>query len=141
MERFLWLSMDSKEIEERFDELKKNIPIDLGLDGIIIIKDKADLVKVINFYKDSANVVSTDGYFISEKAKLAFLLKRHVKGIFDEELGIKKKHYIDKEAAKEWKSKLAIKFHPDKNQGNISLDYDEVTACINKIYNQMVGKV
>jgi hypothetical protein len=89
---------------------------------------------------------STDGidldeiFFRTEKTKLAFLLKKHVKGVFDEELGIKKKHYIDKTAAKEWKTKLLKEFHPDKNLKNESLDFDEITQCINKIYNRMVGK-
>lgn len=79
-------------------------------------------------------------FFITEKKKLAFLLKKHEQGVFDAELGIKKKHYIDKTAAKEWKLKLTKEFHPDKNLGDTSLDYDEITQCINKIYNRMVGK-
>ena len=81
-----------------------------------------------------------DEFFITKKRKLAFLLKRHEKGFFDKELGIKRKHYIDKSAAKEWKIKLAKEFHPDKNLGDTSLDFAEITQCINKIYSRMVGK-
>tara|TARA_Y100000588_G_C14222334_1_gene911580 strand:+ start:374 stop:1378 length:1005 start_codon:yes stop_codon:yes gene_type:complete len=79
-------------------------------------------------------------FFINDKKKLEFLLRNHQKGIFDEELGIKKKHYIDKKAAKEWKIKILKELHPDKNKNDTSLDFDEVTANINKIYNRMVGK-
>lgn len=140
MEKFLWLSMDSTELESNFEELSKAVPIDLGLEGILTIKDRMALVKVVNSYKKSAEYCSKDGYFVSEKRKLAFLLKRHEKGIFDEELGIKKRHYLDKAAAKEWKTKLAKEFHPDKNHGDVSLNYDEITSCINKIYRRMVGE-
>lgn len=79
-------------------------------------------------------------YFINDKKKMEFLLRNHQKGIFDDELGIKRKHYIDKKAAKEWKIKIIKELHPDKNQNDTSLDYDEMTANINKIYNRMVGK-
>ncbi len=79
-------------------------------------------------------------YFINDKKRLAFLLINHQKGIFDDELGIKKKHYIDRKAAKEWKIKLLKELHSDKNQEDSSLDYDEVSSYINKIYNRMVGK-
>ncbi|WOG27656.1 hypothetical protein [Endozoicomonas sp. 8E] len=62
------------------------------------------------------------------------------KGIFDEELGIKKKHYIDAVAAKEWKKEYQAIFHPDKNTNDKTIDYDEVMQKINKIYNRMSGK-
>lgn len=81
-----------------------------------------------------------DQFFITEKKKIAFFIKNNEKGIFDDQLGIKKKHYLDKNAAKEWKAKLASEYHPDKNPGDQSLNYDEIYSCINKMYNRMVGK-
>lgn len=140
MEKFSWLSMDSKELEEKFEELRKIIPKDLGLDELLKINNSKDLLKIVDSYRKTAEFYSKDKYFITEKRKLAFLLKKHEKGIFDEELGIKKKHYLDKAAAKEWKKKLAKDFHPDNNLGDTSLDFDEITQCINKIYSRMVGK-
>ena len=82
----------------------------------------------------------SDEFFITKKKKIAFLLKNNEKGVFDEELGIKRKHYVDEKAAKEWRSKLITEFHPDKNQIDTSLNYNEIVNCINKIYKRMVGK-
>jgi len=140
MEKYSWLSMDSIELEDNFQEMCKVIPKDLDLDGILTIGSIEDLYKVVNSYRETVSFYSKDKYFITEKRKLAFLLKKHEKGIFDEELGIKKKHYIDKNAAKEWRIKFSKDFHPDKNQGDVTLDFDEISQCINKIYNRMVGK-
>jgi hypothetical protein len=82
----------------------------------------------------------TDQFFLTKKAKKAFLLTHNQMGVFDGELGIKRKHYIDKDVAKEWRAKLASEFHPDKNQGDTSMDYDQILSCINKMYTRMVGK-
>lgn len=68
------------------------------------------------------------------------MILNNQKGIFDEELGIKKKHYIDAVAAKEWKKEYQAIFHPDKNTNDKTIDYDEVMQKINKIYNRMSGK-
>lgn len=140
MEKFSWLSMDSDKLEEHFQELRKIVPEELGLEGLLTIDRSEDLLKVVSSYRKSVEFYSKDKYFISEKRKLAFFLKNQEKGIFDLELGIKTKHYIDKDAAKEWKSKFVKEFHPDKNLGDSSFDYDDITSCINKIYNRMVGK-
>lgn len=83
----------------------------------------------------------TDQFFLTKKTRIAFLLTHNQLGVFDDELGIKRKHYIDKNAAKEWRARLASQFHPDKNQGDSSMDYDEILSCINKMYNRMVGEV
>lgn len=140
MEKYSWLSMDSDKLEESFQELRKIVPEELGIEGLLTIDRKEDLLKIVDSYRKSVEFYSKDKYFISEKRKLAFFIKKHDKGIFDQELGIKKKHYMDKDAAKEWRTKFIKEFHPDKNQGDSSLDYDEITSCINKIYNRMVGK-
>ncbi|MGF6150524.1 hypothetical protein [Pseudomonas fluorescens] len=97
--------------------------------------DYIDLIKV-GLVRNLA-----DQFFLTKKAKKAFLLTHNQMGVFDDELGIKRKHYIDKDVAKEWRAKLASEFHPDKNQGDTSMDYDQILSCINKMYNRMVGKV
>lgn len=81
-----------------------------------------------------------DEFFLNKKARTAFLLIHNQLGVFDNELGIKRKHYIDKNAAKQWKARLASQFHPDKNLDDLSIDYNEVISCINKTYNRMVGE-
>lgn len=117
------------ELHEKIDILKR-----------IFDTSKKD-INLAEHYKIKNESASSDGYFLNEKLRLAFFIKKHEKGFFDEELGIKKKHYLDKHAAKEWKNKLLKEFHPDKNIKNDHLlNYDEITSCINKIYTRMVGK-
>lgn len=101
---------------------------------------KLDDISQIALKTFDLSITLRNKFFINDKKKLEFLLKNYQKGIFDEELGIKKKHYIDKKAAKEWKIKVIKELHPDKNVNDLSLDYDEITSYINKIYNRMVGK-
>lgn len=96
--------------------------------------DYIDLVKIVQ------HQTQVNQFFLTNKSKKAFLLTHNQTGVFDEELGIKRKHYIDKDVAKEWRTRLASEFHPDKNQGDTSMDYDQILSCINKIYNRMVGK-
>ena len=86
------------------------------------------------------NENSADEFFLSKKVRTAFLLTHNQLGVFDDELGIKRKHYIDRNAAKQWRLRLASQFHPDKNQDDSSMNYDEIISCINKIYNRMVGE-
>lgn len=83
---------------------------------------------------------AADEFFLNKKIRTAFLLTHNQLGVFDDELGIKRKHYIDRNAAKQWRARLASQFHPDKNQDDSSMNYDEVISCINKIYNRMVGE-
>jgi hypothetical protein len=141
MKKYSWLSMNNIELEEKFLDLHTKIVKELGLEGILKIDTKEDLYKVVNSYKKHPEYYSKDSFFISERHKLVFLLTKHKKGIFDEELGIKKKHYIDNSVAKEWKNKYIKMFHPDKNIDDKMFNYGEVTQCINKIYNRMVGNV
>ena len=96
--------------------------------------DYIDLIKV----KINKNL--SDQFFLTKKSKKAFLLTHNQMGIFDEDLGIKRKHYIDKDVAKDWRARLLREFHPDKNQGDSSMDYDQILSSINKMYNRMVGK-
>ncbi|SDX98526.1 J domain-containing protein [Pseudomonas sp. NFACC08-1] len=86
------------------------------------------------------NAELADQYFWTKKRKLAFLLTHNQMGVFDQELGIKRLHYVDEDVAKAWRAKLASEFHPDKNQGDTSIDYAEIMSCINRMYKRMVGK-
>jgi len=80
-----------------------------------------------------------DEYFISEKHRLAFFILKNEKNAFDDELGITRKHYLDKELAKEWRNKMLNKFHPDKDIENL-FENNEITQKINKMYKRMTGE-
>lgn len=80
-----------------------------------------------------------DEYFISEKHRLAFFILKNEKNAFDDELGITRRHYLDKELAKEWRNKMLNKFHPDKDLENI-FENNEITQKINKMYKRMTGE-
>jgi hypothetical protein len=81
-----------------------------------------------------------DKYFKSEKHKIGFMLLKHEKALFDDELGIKNKHYTSNDLANIWKNKYQLMFNPDNNIGDNSIDFEEIMIKINKIYLQMVGK-
>lgn len=140
MDDFYWLSLSESKIKNDFDILKVDVIKDTDLKGILSIESADDLVKIIKAFKKASINSAEDKYFKSEKHKIGFMLLKHEGSVFDEELGIKKKHYINKEAAKEWKQKYQSIYHPDKNVGDSSIDYEEVMSKINKIYNRMVGK-
>ncbi|GBC62613.1 hypothetical protein DENIS_3585 [Desulfonema ishimotonii] len=140
MNDFYWLSLSEGKIRSEYDKLKVDVLSDTGLEKILSIKTSDDLVDVIEAFKKATNKYNNDKYFKSEKHKLAFMILKHQGNIFDEDLGIKKKHYVDKDAAKEWKKKYQAIFHPDKNINDDSIEYNEVMQKINKIFNRMVGK-
>ncbi|MBO2693170.1 hypothetical protein I6M59_15705 [Shewanella algae] len=140
MEGFYWLSLSESKIKNDFDIIKNDVIEDTELKGVLSIESADDLVRIIKAFKKASISSSEDKYFKSEKHKIGFMLLKHEGSVFDEELGIKKKHYLNKEVAKEWKQKYQSIYHPDKNVGDSSIDYAEVTSKINKIYNRMVGK-
>ncbi|MDQ7091173.1 MAG: hypothetical protein Q9M50_11130 [Methylococcales bacterium] len=140
MNKYFWLSVPESDLKNKYDSLKDEVINDTDLKGLLNIETKDNLLKVVKAFQKILKYQSDEQFFKSEKHKFAFLILKHQGNIFDEELGIKKKHYIDKNAAKEWKTKFQKIFHPDKNIGDNSLDYDEVMQKINKIYNRMVGK-
>lgn len=140
MDDFYWLSLSESKIKNDFDILKVDVIKDSDLKGILSIESADDLVKIIKAFRKASINSPEDKYFKSEKHKISFMLLKHEGSVFDEELGIKKKHYINKEAAKEWKQKYQSIYHPDKNVDDCSIDYMEVMSKINKIYNRMVGK-
>jgi hypothetical protein len=140
MREYSWLSLSESEIEKEYNTLKNEVVVSTGLQDLLSIRSKSDLLKVIKLLQNISVHQENDAYFKSDKHRQAFLILNNQKGIFDEELGIKKKHYIDVGAAKEWKKKYQTIFHPDKNIDDKSINYDEVMQKVNKIYNRMVGK-
>ncbi|MDR5892819.1 hypothetical protein QC820_08305 [Halomonas mongoliensis] len=140
MDNFYWLSLSEEKIRDRYDKLKKDVLFDTGLENLLTIQKPDDLVKVIIAFRKAAKNYDEDKYFKSRKHKLGFMILKHQGNIFDEELGIKKKHYVDEDAAKEWKKQYQSMFHPDKNLNDESIDYEEIMQKINKIFSRMVGK-
>lgn len=143
MNAYEWMTLDIEKIDlkENYEILKDSVLRDTGLGDLISIKNKDDLIQVIRTFKKAKfTQTANDEYFISEKHKLAYCILKHERALFDKELGITKKHFVDKKEAKKWKDNLINMFHPDKDINNEFISSKEVTAKINKIYNQMVGK-
>jgi len=125
---------DSKVDESYYSKIIDSIKSDKKIDtfiknGLILFIDK---LKTIPIYQDK------DSYFISEKHKLEFCILKHEGNYLDEELGITRRHYIDKEIAKKWRNDMQKIFHDDKNSKNEQ--YKKVSSKINKIYERMIGK-
>lgn len=139
MSEFYWLSLSEDDIREKYKRIKEDVLLDTGLENLITIETPDHLLKLINSFKKVTSGNSEERYFKSTKHKLGFMLLNHQGNIFDEELGIKKKHYLNKEAAKEWMRKYQSIFNCDKNINDESMDYNEITKKINKIFSQMVG--
>lgn len=140
MEKSYPLSISDSEIDKKYDEIRESILNDNSLSSVLSINTKTDFLKVIDAFYKIALLNNDDVFFKSEKHKLAFMIINHQGTLFDNELGIKKKHYVDKKTANEWKKKYQSIFHPDKNIDDDSLDYEMIMQRINKIHSRMVGK-
>ncbi|HCE2406268.1 TPA: hypothetical protein NG317_004551 [Vibrio parahaemolyticus] len=140
MEKEYQISLSDSEIRDHFLELKNQLLRNSDKNGYVSLLNAEDLIVILSVLSQFTPQEGTDDFFKSEKHKLAFMLLNKDGTIFDDELGIKKKHYIDKNAAKEWKKKYSLLFHPDKNKIEGSINYDDVMHKINKIYSRMVGK-
>ncbi|UYM18233.1 hypothetical protein [Endozoicomonas euniceicola] len=140
MEKSYALSITENEIDKKYDEIREHILNDKELSDVLSIKTKKDLLKVIEAFCGVSSLKNEDAFFKSEKHKLAFMIINHQGTFFDKELGIKKKHYLDKKMANEWKKKYQSIFHPDKNIDDNLLDYEMIMQKINKIYSRMLGK-
>ena len=143
MKAYEWLDVDIKKIdsEGEYKALKNAVLSDTNLGDLISIKNKDDLIEVITAFKKAKLVQrDKDNFFLSEKHKLAYCLLKHERGLFDKELGITKKHYLDNKEAKKWKEHLTNIFHPDKDINNEFSSSKDVMAKINRIFNQMIGK-
>ena len=125
---------DTKINEKHNSEIIDFIKSDTKLDTVF----KKGLIKFIDTLKRVPIHLNKDSYFISEKHKLEFCILKHEGNYLDEELGITRKHYVDKDIAKEWRNRMQEIFHDDKNFNNER--YTKVSSKINKIYERMIGK-
>lgn len=132
MENLDWLGFNEDKIKENLSEIKTTFKNN-KLISVTNIEEVLALKKLIL-------AISKDAYFKSEKHKQAFMLINYSSGLFNDELGITRRHRVDKKLAKEWLSKKQKLFHPDKNlHENDGIDYKAVSDSINNIYGEMVG--
>lgn len=128
-----WINLSVEEICGRFEEIK----INLNEYEFLNINSPDDLVSLKDFILKQLN----DGCFKSERHKLAYLLSKYESGAFNDELGIKRRHFVDEKLAKRWLGQMQAKFHPDKNQDIKSdINFTEVSEGINRAYGEMVGR-
>jgi len=144
MESFEWLKISNEndiDSKENFLRIKEQLINDTDLKDIIKIYNKSSLFKIISSFQKSRKVqLGEDNFFISEKHHLAFCILKQKGNLFDKELEITKKHYIDNKVAKEWKNNLLKEFHPDKDPENLFKDNEEIVKKINKMYIRMIGE-
>lgn len=99
--------------------------------------------KIFDILNESESVVDVeigdDDFFLSQRRKWAFCILRNEKGDLDKELGITRKHFINRELAKEWRNRMIQEFHPEKNVAEPEDELIVITQRINKIYGRMVG--
>lgn len=128
-----WIYFNEEEIKHDFEDIKESLKDFEFLN----IKYPADLVSL----RDLILRQLKDGYFKSERHKLAYLLSKYESGAFNDELGITRRHFVDKKLAKAWMGEMQAKFHPDKNQDIKSdIDFTKVSEGINRAYGEMVGR-
>lgn len=141
---FFWLSIEDElqiSTEKEFISIKEQLINDTGLAGLVQISTRTELIKTIHAFKKAKFTQATeDEFFISQKHKIAFLILKHEGSLFDQELGITRKHYMNKDLALSWKVQLLKEFHPDRDPDKLFKTSDEVTQKVNLIYNRMVGK-
>ncbi|WP_434034835.1 hypothetical protein [Cupriavidus sp. a3] len=144
MKSFEWLLIESEcdiDNDQLFSIAKEVFLKDTKLNNLIKIDHRKDFVAIIAAFRLARTSQARKGeHFISDKHELAFYITNHEAHHFDEALGITRKHYVDKVLAKEWRDKLAAKFHPDRDNESNFKENEEVTEIINRIYKRMVGK-
>lgn len=133
MEIKKWLHINEEDLKKNFEEIKEN----LDDKEFLNIKSPEDLILLRDFIINQFDA----GYFKSQRHKIAFLLSKYESNAFNEELGITRRHFVDKELAKKWMWEMQSKFHPDLNKDIKSdVDFTRVSAGINKAYGEMVGR-
>ncbi|MBE9142807.1 hypothetical protein [Planktothrix mougeotii] len=88
----------------------------------------------------SENPEASEQFFISTKHKLAFCILKQQGGCLENEIGITREHYLNKDLAKKWRDEMINQFHPDKNVGDDSSLNNEVSQKITLIYKRLTGK-
>ncbi|MHB9840956.1 hypothetical protein Q8F57_039750 [Paraburkholderia terrae] len=137
-----WLELNEETLAEGFDSISQS----LAKFKFLRIDSPEDLLALRKFLFSSMG----RGFFKSAKHMKAFMLLNYDPK-FNNELGIGRKCFVDKGAAKVWMGKMQKEFHPDgsidkqeqkSNQEGPAEDYslDEVSQAINALYAKMTGK-
>ncbi|RBB33554.1 hypothetical protein DPV79_34395 [Burkholderia reimsis] len=137
-----WLELSEKTLTEEFD----NISQSLTKFKFLRVDSPEDLLALRKFLFSSMEA----GFFKSGKHMKAFMLLNYDPK-FNNELGISRKCFVDKDSAKSWMGKMQKEFHPDASidrqkekasQEGSAQDYslDEVSQAINVLYKKMTGK-
>jgi hypothetical protein len=126
-------NLDEDEIKNKFEDIKDT----LKANSFLNINTPEDLFNLRSFLLHQLE----PGYFKSDRHKIAFLLSKYESNAFNEELGITRRHFVDKKVAKAWMTKMQHKFHPDKNKDiTYDIDFTKISDGINKAYTEMVGQ-
>ncbi len=128
----------------RFADFKARMLAELKLTGVIAIRNKSCMLTLIlqlqYFISNIKSEKSNSEFFVSEKHKLAYMFI-HYNACFNEELGIKRVHYIDKDKAKLWRNQYIKLFHPDQLDQHFAHQHAaDIANSITQIYHRMVGK-
>lgn len=133
MENHNWIDLNEDEIENNFEDIKDT----LKTCSFLNINTLEDLFRLRSFFLNQFE----SGCFKSERHKVAFLLSKYESNAFNEELGITRRHFVDKKLAKTWMGKMQSKYHPDKNKDIANdIDFTQISDGINKAYTEMVGR-
>ena len=133
MEIKKWLHSNKEDLKKNFEEIKETF----NDKEFLNINSPEDLLLLRDFIINQFDV----GYFKSQRHKIAFLLSKYESNAFNKELGITRRHFVDKELAKKWMREMQSKFHPDLNQDiETDVDFTKISAGINRAYGEMVGR-
>lgn len=128
-----WLYINEEDLKSNFEDIKENLKDKEFLN----INSFEDLLLLRNFLFGQFR----DGYFKSERHMKAFLLSKYESNVFNKELGISRRHFVDKNLAKKWMTEMQSQFHPDRNQDILAdIDFTKISEGINRAYGEMVGR-
>lgn len=138
MEQINWLDPETSQLETNFEKVKEK----LNAYGFLTVETPNDVLNLQKLVFEQLNLSSTDTkYFISEKHKIAYCLSKYTSAVFNKELGLTRRHFVDKKLAKAWMSEMQKMFHPDSNiNSQINIDFNAVSKGINDAYREMIGK-
>lgn len=155
-----WLNCNSiEQLKKYYPSLKElKLEINTSLNGQEKITSNSwdGLLKKIKLFRSTISKLSSNLsteqdeiiFFKSKKHEEIFYILNFEKN-FDKELGISRKHYLDKELAKLWRHEMLKKYHNsitlDKNGNSQDNDfssdiYFKVEANLILIYKRMVGE-
>lgn len=133
MEIKKWLHSNKEDLKKNFEEIKETF----NDKEFLNVNSPEDLLLLRDFIINQFDA----GYFKSQRHKIAFLLSKYESNAFNKELGITRRHFVDKELAKKWMREMQSKFHPDLNQDiETDVDFTKISAGINRAYGEMAGR-